>query len=76
MKKDFYTENYTALFKMDNQQGPTIVHGTLLNVMWWPGQEGSLDENKHMRINMYGWDALQSNLNYHNIVNWLYSNTK
>ena len=54
MKEDFYTENYTAIFKMDNQQGPTIVHGTLLNVMWWPGQEGSLDENTHMRINTYG----------------------
>ena len=34
MKEDFYTENYTAIFKMDNQQGPTKAHGTLLNVIW------------------------------------------
>ena len=34
MKEDFYTENYTAIFKMDNQQGLTIAHGTLLNVIW------------------------------------------
>ena len=37
---------YTAIFKMDNQRGPTycIAHGTLLNVTWWPGREGSLGE--------------------------------
>ena len=28
---------------MDNQQGPTA-HGTLRNVMWQPGWEGSLGE--------------------------------
>ena len=35
---------HTALFKMDNQQGPTycIAQGTLLNVMRQPGWEGSL----------------------------------
>ena len=26
---------YTVIFKMDNQQGPTVQYvGTLLNVMW------------------------------------------
>ena len=34
MKEDFYIENYTAIFKMDNQQGATIAHGTLLSVIW------------------------------------------
>ena len=27
---------------MNNQQGPAIAHGTLLNVMWQPGWEGGL----------------------------------
>ena len=36
---------HTAVFKMDNQQGPTV---TLLNVMWQPGWEGSLGENVYM----------------------------
>ena len=33
MKEDFYTENCTAIFKMDHQQGLTIAHETLLNVI-------------------------------------------
>ena len=38
---------FTAIFKMNNQQGPTycIAHGTLLNAMWQSGWEGSLGEN-------------------------------
>ena len=44
---------HSAIFKMDNQQGPTgIAQGTLLNVMWQPGWEGSLGENGYMC--MYG----------------------
>ena len=41
---------YTAMFKMDNQQGPTycIEHGTLLNVTWRPGREGGLGEKGYM----------------------------
>ena len=42
---------HTAIFKMDNQQGP-IVQGTLFNVMWQPGWEGSLVEKGYM--SMYG----------------------
>ena len=35
----------TAIFKMDNPQGPTyIAQGTLFNVMFWPG----LGENGYM----------------------------
>ena len=42
---------HTALFKMDNQQGPTVWHmGPLLNVMWQPGWEGSLGQNGYMYI--------------------------
>ena len=35
---------------MNNQQEPTycIAQGTLLNVMWQPGWEGSLGENVYM----------------------------
>ena len=41
---------YTAVFKIDNQQGPLSSTGT--NVMWQPGWEGSLGEDGH--ICMYG----------------------
>ena len=41
----------TAIFKMENQQGPTcIAQGTLLNVMWQPGWEGSWGENVYMYV--------------------------
>ena len=34
---------HTAVFKMDNQQGPNrVAQRTLINVMWQPGWEGSL----------------------------------
>ena len=39
---------HTAIFKMDNPQGPAVDQGTLLNVMWLPGWEGSLGENGYM----------------------------
>ena len=48
--------------------------GTLLNVKWQPGWEGSLGENGYVYI--YGWVPLLSTQNYHNTVNWLYSNIK
>ena len=36
----------TAIFKMDNQQGPTVQHREpLLNVMWQSGWEEGLEEN-------------------------------
>ena len=38
---------HTAVFKMDNQQGPTVAL-----CMWPPGWEGSLRENGYMH--MYG----------------------
>ena len=61
---------------MNNQQEPTycIAQGTLLNVMWQPGWEGSLGENEYMY--MYGWVPSLLPRNYHNIVNGLYPNTK
>ena len=34
---------------MDKQQGPAVIaEGTLLNITWQPGQEGSLGENGYM----------------------------
>ena len=42
------------------QQGPTVVEKTLLNVMWQPGWEGSLGENGcmyppavHLKLSQY-----------------------
>ena len=37
------------MFKMGNQQGP-IAQGTLFNVMWQPGWEGSVGENGYMYV--------------------------
>ena len=31
---------HTVIFKMNNQQGPIVPHGTLLSVMSPPGLEG------------------------------------
>ena len=39
---------YTAVFKMDNQQGPTAQHRELLSAMWQHRWEGSLGENGYM----------------------------
>ena len=39
---------HTAVFEMDHQQGPTIAHGTLFNVTWQSGWEGSLGKNGYM----------------------------
>ena len=47
---------YTAIFKMDNQQGSATAHGTQLSVIWQPGWEGSLGANGHLY--MYGWVPL------------------
>ena len=62
---------HTAIFKMDNQQGPTycVAQKTLLNVRWQPRMEGSLGENGYMYV--YGWVSLLSTWNYPNIVNQL-----
>ena len=41
---------HTAVFKMDNQQRPTVQLTELLNVMWQPGWEGHLGENGDMSM--------------------------
>ena len=44
---------HTAIFKMGNQQGPTVLaQATLLSVMWQPGWEGNLRKNGYRY--MYG----------------------
>ena len=48
--------------------------GTLLNVRWHPGWEGSLGKNGYMY--MYGWVPLLYTWNYHNIVISVYANIK
>ena len=47
------SQNYcgTAVFKMDNQQGPVCpAHGTLFNVIWQPGREWGLGESGYMHV--------------------------
>ena len=42
---------YTAVIKMDNQQGPTVQpKGIPLNDMWQPGWERTLGENGYMCV--------------------------
>ena len=62
---------HSAIFKMDNQQGPTVERRELLNVMRQPGWERSLGENGYMYMN--GWVPLQSTWD---TINWRYSNIK
>ena len=36
---------HSAVFKMDNRQGPTTEQGSLLDTVWQPGWEEGLGEN-------------------------------
>ena len=58
------TNLHTAVFKMDNQLGPTVQHRELCSVLCdtWMGENG--------------WIHLLSTWNYHKIVSLLYSNVK
>ena len=74
--REFGMDMYTLLYfkqitNMDLLY--STAQGTLLNVMWQPGWEENL-ENGYMYI--YGWVPLPSTWNFHNVVNWLYPNTK
>ena len=44
------TTNGPAIFKMDNQQRPTLQHMELLIVMWHPGWEWGLEEYGYIYI--------------------------
>ena len=58
---------HIAIFKTDNQQGPTIYSTwNFAHVMWQPGWEGSLGENGH--VHMYGWVLLLFVWNYSQVV--------
>ena len=73
--REFGMDMYTFLYlKWIITRTYCIAQGTLLNVTWQPGWEGSFGENGYMY--MYGWIPLLSTWNYHNIVNWLYSNIR
>ena len=66
---------HTALFKIDQQQGPTVQHREVCSMLC-----GSLDgkavwgENGH--VYMCGWVPSLFIWNYHNIVHRLYANKK
>ena len=50
---------YTLLYlKWITHKDPRIAQGTLLNVSWQPGWEGSLGENGYMCIYIIGWVPL------------------
>ena len=60
---------YTAIFKADNQQGPTVLIGNSAQrytAAWMGGEFGG--EWIHAYV---WWVSLPSTWNYHNIVNWL-----
>ena len=57
---------HSVVFKMDNQQDLLIAHGTLLNVLWKPGWEGSFGENGYVYV--YGRVPLLCTLNYHTLL--------
>ena len=51
--REFGMDMYTLLYlKWIANKDLLIAHGTLLNIMWQPGWEGSLGENGYM--GMYG----------------------
>ena len=71
--------HFAFLFIFPSHSGLLQVQKTcqacaLVNVMWQPGWEGSLGENGY--ICMDGWVPSLLTWNHHNIVNWLYPNTK
>ena len=66
-------EMYTLLYlKSITNRDPLIAQGTLLNIMWQPGQEGNVGKNESMY--MYGRGPFLCTGPYHNIVNWLHAN--
>ena len=64
----------TKWLNWTQQKDLLIEQGTLLTVIWQPGAEGHLRENGY--VYLYAWGPLLCTWNYHNIVNWLYSNIK
>ena len=55
---------HTAVFTMENQQGPAVAHGELYGSLDGRGVWG---ENGYMYT--YGWVPLLSTWNYQNIAN-------
>ena len=66
---------YTLLYlKRITNKDLLYFTGNLLNVMWQPGWEGGFGGEW---VHVYVWlSPFTVHLNYDNIVNWLYSNTK
>ena len=64
---------HIAMIKTESRQGS---HRILLNAVWWPGWEGSWGENGYVCMYGWVWVPLLFTWNCHNIVNWLYPNTK
>ena len=68
------TKSGTRLSNWTTTRTYCVAQGTLLNVTWQPGWEGSLGKNGSMYV--YGWVTVLFTWNYHNIVNLLNSNIK
>ena len=73
--RDFAKVMYTLLYlKWITNKSFCIAHRTLLNVMCQPGWDGAW-ERMDTCIRMTEFPSVFT-WNYHNIVNWLYPNTK
>ena len=73
--REFGMDIYTLIYlKWITNRTYFITYGTLLSVPWQPGWDRCLGENGY--IYMYSLVPLLFTWNYHNIVNWLYPNTK
>ena len=70
-----HTHVHTAVFKMDNQKGPSVYLRELC-LMLCGSLDGSGVWGRMDTCVMYGWVSLLCTWNHHNIVNWLYFNIK
>ena len=72
---EYIHPSHTAVFKIDQQQGPTVQPRELCSMLCGSlGGKGVWGDNGHGY--MYGWVPSLFTWNYHNIVHWLYSNKK
>ena len=75
--REFGKDMHTLLYLQWTANKPYhIAHGTLLNVRWQPGREGSLEDNGHVYIRMAKSLCGSPETIKTLFVNQLYFNTK
>ena len=70
----WYVDGHTAIFRVITNKVLLYRTGNFDQCNMQPDGRGMWGENGYVYI--YGWLSLLSTWNYHNIVNWLYSNIK